>query len=255
MSNKYDQLKLNARFDKESQLWQKLYQPEGEKKSSYNNKKYRQRYVLEMLGPGAGKALDLGCGAGSFFEHLEGLGYEVVGLDSSEEMVKIASAQASSLKNSRAVLGNVLNLPFESNTFNGLIAVGLLEYLPNDEDFLRIVRSALRPGGRAVVTLRNSLCLERKLWHFYRKIGLDVNKADYFYREHNPKKFKKILESFGFKNIKVRYCHFYPLAWPLSRFFPALNNFLAHKMEKHFSGRAISFLGSTVIVSFEAPKE
>lgn len=253
MSTQYDQLKLNDRFDKESQHWQKLYQPTGAKKFSYNNKKYRQQYVLEMLGRGSGKVLDLGCGTGSFFAHLEKLGYEVVGLDSSPEMVKLASAVANTLKHSQAVRGDVLNLPFENNAFSALIAVGLLEYLPDDQNFLKIIRRVLKPGGKAVITLRNSLCSERRLWKLYRKFGLVVNKTDYFYREHNPSHFKSLLELLGFKNIEIRFCHFYPLIWPLSRFFPSLNNFLAHKMEKYFSKSAVNFLGSTCLVLFEAP--
>lgn len=253
MSTAYDQRKLDSRFDRESTHWQKLYQTTGAKKFSYNNKKYRQQYVLRMLGPGTGKVLDLGCGAGSFFEQLEGLGYAVVGLDSSPEMVKLASSVAATLSNSQAVRGDVLHLPFARHIFDALIAVGLLEYLPDDETFLKIIQTMLKPGGRAVVTLRNSLCLERKLWKLYGKCGLTVNKADYFYREHNPKHFKRLLESLGFSNVQITFCHFYPLPWPVSRLFPAFNNFLGHKMERYFSHSGINFLGSTCIVSFEKP--
>ncbi|OIO06493.1 hypothetical protein COX67_02185 [Candidatus Falkowbacteria bacterium CG_4_10_14_0_2_um_filter_36_22] len=253
MIDNYDPQKLKGRFDKESIHWQKLYQQNDNKDRIYNNKKYRQQYVLEILGPGSGKVLDLGCGAGSFFEHLEGLGYEVTGVDFSPEMVKLAASAAGNLKRSRAVQGDVLNLPFESRTFDALIAVGLLEYLPNDESFLKIVGNFVKPGGKIIVTLRNSLCAERKLWKFYQKLGINVNKADYFYREHNPAHFKLFLESLGFKNINIRFCHFYPMPWPLSSFFSSLNNYLAHKMERRFSNSENKFLGSTCIVKFEVP--
>ncbi|MFA4941253.1 MAG: class I SAM-dependent methyltransferase [Patescibacteria group bacterium] len=254
MSTKYDQNKLDSRFNKESRQWQQLYLQAGEKKFSYNNKKYRQQYVLGMLGKGEGKVLDLGCGAGSYFEFLEVLGYEVTGLDSSEEMVKIASDFVRTLHRSQVIKGNVLEIPFEDNTFSAVIAVGLLEYLPDDREFLEVIRKVLKPGGKAVVTLRNSLCLERKLWKFYRRFGLDVNKADYFYREHSPRKLKKLIESMGFEDIQIKFCHFYPLMWPLSRLFFSFNNFLAHKMEKYFSGSFIDFLGSTFIISFRKSK-
>lgn len=240
--------KLNERFDHEAPAWHKLYDPVDP--SIYNNKQYRRKYVLEMLGSGSGTVLDFGCGAGGYFEVLEKLGYHVVGLDSAPQMVKTATNVASSLKNTKVLQGDVLHPPFEKHTFDALIAVGLLEYLPNDQNFLRVVKELVKPGGKIVVTLRNSRCFERRLWKLYLKFGINVGNIDYFYRDHDAQSFTALLKAHGFKDVQVRYCHFYPVPWPIHRLIPSINTFLSHKMERYFSQSKINFLGSTMIVSF-----
>lgn len=250
----YKQEKLNERFDKESLDWHNLYNTNFDNKNSYNNKKYRQKYVLEMLGKGSGKLLDIGCGTGSYFEYLERLGYEVVGVDSSIEMYKIASSVARNLDKCNVIHGDIFNLDLPTNEYDALIAVGLIEYFPDDKTFINLVKKVLKPGGKAVITFRNSLCIERKLWKFYSKLGIKISKNEYFYREHNPTKFITFLKSVGMSNIKIRYCHFYPLPWPISRLLSNINSYLSHKMEKYFSKSNIRFLASTFIISFETPK-
>ncbi|MDD5031498.1 MAG: class I SAM-dependent methyltransferase [Patescibacteria group bacterium] len=253
MRKKYDQNILNTRFDKESGSWKKLYETDKSSLFKYNNKKYRQQYALEMIGEGSGLILDLGCGSGSFFELLGKLGYRVVGLDSSSGMVELAAAEARRLNNGLVIRGNALKLPFADSAFNALLAVGLLEYFPADEDFLEKIKKIMKPGAKIVITLRNALCFERKLWKFYGKIGLNKFQADYYYREHNPIKFESLLKSMGFQNIQRRFCHFYPFPWPISKLAGPLNSFFANKMEKWFSESFINFLGSTYLVSFTAP--
>jgi SAM-dependent methyltransferase len=251
MKKEFSQERLNSRFDLESKNWKDLYKDNISNKLSYNNKLYRQKYVLEMLGEGSGRVLDLGCGAGSYFEYLEKLGFEVVGVDSSKEMIKLASQVAVNLKNSKAVHGDIMDLPFQDQKYDAIIAIGLIEYLPDDISFFEIVKKLLKPGGKAVITFRNKLCLERRLWKLYQKFGLRISKIEYFYREHNPADIIILLNVLGMKNINIRYCHFYPLPWPFSRLLNFINNYFAHKMEKYFSTSSISFLASTFIVSFE----
>lgn len=47
--------------------------------------------ILKENGIRDGLVLDLGCGTGSMTELLAGLGYDMIGVDNSEEMLEIAS--------------------------------------------------------------------------------------------------------------------------------------------------------------------
>ena len=53
----------------------------------------------------------------------------------------------------RAVRGDVLDLPFDADTFDRVIAAEVLEHIPDDRAAMREITRVLRPGGLAVVTV------------------------------------------------------------------------------------------------------
>lgn len=73
--------------------------------------------------PEGGKILSLGCGTGQYEEAVfDGKG--VVGLDRSEEMLRIAEGRME-----ECVHGDMLNLPFEDGIFNGVYFVQSLHHV------------------------------------------------------------------------------------------------------------------------------
>lgn len=262
--SQFAQERLDLRFDREAHSWKHTYATElndSHSWSRYPTKLYRKRYVLEMVGrprerhsssPRAPRVLDLGCGPGGFMRDLVVLGYDVTGVDASREMVTLAMEAAKSmLPRPSVVRGDALKLPFAGETFDVVISVGLLEYLPDDGDLLEEIRRVLRPGGQCVFTLRNAQCIERRLWRLYGHIGLMRYPPDYYFREHQVSHFQAVAEQSGFETVETRYCHFYPLPWPASRWLRRLNNFLSHPMERLLSRRQIPFLGSTIILGLQ----
>jgi SAM-dependent methyltransferase len=245
------QKKIEQRFDRESSAWRDLYRRSGRNPFAYFDKLYRRRYVLEMLGAGDGRALDLGCGAGEYFGDLKRAGFSVVGMDFSAKMAALAAAaDGGSARVARAEAGR---LPFRPHSFRALIAVGLIEYLPGDDGALREILRILAPGARVVVTLRNKRCLERRWWDALARRGWMRRPATGFYREHDLASFRERIERLGFEGFSFRFCHFYPLPWPLSKLLAPANNLLAHLWERLFSRSRISWLGSTIVCSFRVP--
>ena len=243
---------LKQRFDQEAGTWRDQYRA-ALMEGPYNAKLFRREYVLELLGPGGGVCLDLGCGAGPFLEPLSRLGWRPAAFDFAPNMVALAGEEALSLGAPGAVRGDCTALPFASESAGGIISVGLIEYLPEDGAFLRECLRVLKPGGKCVVTLRNQNCLERRLWGLYKKLGVEVVDTNYFFREHTLAKFREEALTAGFEVSGHRLCHFYPLTWPLPRFLPGANGRLARVMESMLSASNMDRLASTLVVALQKP--
>lgn len=90
-----------------------------------------------------GKILDNGCGVGILSEYLPDS--DIVGLDASPEMVKLAKGRMS-----RVVEGSSDNLPFEDNVFDAVFCRALLHHLENPEKGVSEIERVLNGGGQAI---------------------------------------------------------------------------------------------------------
>jgi len=79
-------------------------------------------------------------------------GWDVVGIDAAPRMVELARERIPSAK---LEVARAEELPFADASFDVVVAVGVLEY-GDLEASLRELARVLRPGGRAVLGLRNS---------------------------------------------------------------------------------------------------
>lgn len=92
--------------------------------------------IRRFLGPGRGRCLDLGCGTGVAIPELTRLGWTVVGVDVSEEMLSRARVFGAELHRAPAEA-----LPFEDESFDAAVSL----WLHTDvDDFPAILREAAR---------------------------------------------------------------------------------------------------------------
>jgi ubiquinone/menaquinone biosynthesis C-methylase UbiE len=105
--------------------------------------------IRELLGRGPGRCLDLGCGTGVFVPLLDELGWTVVGVDLSEDQLRVARDRVGDLTEA-LVQADARSLPFEDESFDSVTAA--LVYTDFDRYDLALVEVArvLRPGGRFV---------------------------------------------------------------------------------------------------------
>ena len=112
--------------------------------------------VLKL--PKEAKILDIGCGAGNHLEQLINYGFNVAGVEPSENMRKYAQSK---LPKGIVINGSVLNLPFKDNSFDFVYTIEVFRYLNNEDNlsgFKEILR-VLKPGGSFFGTFLNLYAL------------------------------------------------------------------------------------------------
>jgi predicted dehydrogenase/SAM-dependent methyltransferase len=108
--------------------------------------------ALDVDVPHGAAVADLGCSSGHMLEELAARfpHAQLVGVD----VVARALARAHARVPSAALfLASVTELPFADATLDGVVALNLLEHLPDDEAALAEIRRVLAPGARAVVVV------------------------------------------------------------------------------------------------------
>lgn len=115
---------------------------------------FLDRYLDEE---GSGKSLlDVGCGTGHHLMELRTRGYDVAGVDASDGMLAHARANNPQARIEKA---KSEHLPFDSGTFDYVLCIEVLRYLPDPQPTLNEILRVLKPGGTALVTAAPALSL------------------------------------------------------------------------------------------------
>lgn len=101
---------------------------------------------IEKHIPKASYVLDIGCGSGYSSNKLYEKGYEVTGVDISENMIELAkqSPKANSITFRQA---DVNHLPFKHDTFDAMIGINVLEWTNIPAHALQEMTKALKKDG------------------------------------------------------------------------------------------------------------
>ena len=100
-----------------------------------------------------GPVADLGCGPGAHALALARRGYDVVGLDGSPRMVEVARTRAArdAIDAAFDVHDVSAPLPFADASLGGVLAILVLQHLPDPAAFIAEIRRCLRAGAHALV--------------------------------------------------------------------------------------------------------
>jgi demethylmenaquinone methyltransferase / 2-methoxy-6-polyprenyl-1,4-benzoquinol methylase len=109
-----------------------------------------KRWLLERSGVRRGsRVLDVGCGTCVLEESLEPLGCEVVGVDLTEEMVRIGRSKGLGSSGS-LVVGDAQRLPFSGSSFDSVLSCYVPKYCAMELLVPELSR-VTRAGGRLVM--------------------------------------------------------------------------------------------------------
>src|SRR5262245_20899468 len=119
----------------------------------------RKNTAVEQLSsrvPAGGRILDAGCGAGLAALDLAKRGYFVHGVDVAAKMLDLArrNLTENGIPANRFELscGDVAGLGLAAGSFDGVAALGFLQYQPEERLALRELHRLLKPGGVIVIT-------------------------------------------------------------------------------------------------------
>ena len=165
--------------------------------------------VLEWLSPRAGeRILDLGCGDGAVTAALRDMGADVVGVDTSEQL--LAAARARGL-DARAMDGQALEFASE---FDAVFSNAALHWMTRPEAVIDGVHRALRNGGRFVAEFGghgNVAVIVTAMRATARRIGGEPALAGPWFFP-TPEVYGEMLEKAGFE---VRRIGLFPRPTPL----------------------------------------
>ncbi|MCX8095698.1 MAG: methyltransferase domain-containing protein [Caldisericia bacterium] len=190
-----------------------------------------KRAIENLIEKGEGKlALDLGIGTGLFTQILRDKGYKVIGIDISEEMLKIAKLRGFE------VIKHDFNepLPFENNYFDLVFSMTSIEFLKDPRKLFNETRRVLKENGLFLLITLNSL----SFWAIKRRIEGIFNKNNLFNKAkfYSPNSLKNFFRN-GWEILKCESKTFIP---PWNPIFP---NF----WEKFFS-KIFPFSGAISII-------
>jgi ubiquinone/menaquinone biosynthesis C-methylase UbiE len=93
------------------------------------------------------RILDLGCGNGRNSVFLAEQAFQVVGIDFSVNMLKIATQKSIEIKNENRptfIQADIMELPFRSSTFDAALFIAALHHIPNESYRLRAMEELYR---------------------------------------------------------------------------------------------------------------
>jgi len=98
--------------------------------------------------------LDVGCGTGILFDHVDDRAHGIVGLDFSKKTLLQAKERIrkESLRNVYLIRADADNMPFHNEIFNTVFAVTILQNTPNPSETLAEIKRVVRDDAFFMIT-------------------------------------------------------------------------------------------------------
>ncbi len=115
----------------------------------------RTRWIDARLALRPAALLDVGCGGGLAAEALTKAGHDVLGLDASREAIAVAVSHAQSQGLATRYQAGLAADLLGVETFDAVVALEVIEHVPDQPGFVKTLAGLLRPGGTVFVSTLN----------------------------------------------------------------------------------------------------
>lgn len=249
--------KVTQHFDVSSVAYGQAY---GEESTVSHFFKRRQQTIMSLLKQlKRGKILDVGCGPGMMVEFCVREGYSYTGIDISPRMIELCRKKFIQLEAAEFLVGKLQALPFADASFDVLLCMGALEYVPIEEDGIAIKEMAriIKPGGVLIISFLNQ---NSPYWFWHQQIrsgycrlkevikGQKVEEPPIrMFIERNR---RQVLECNHFTVRDTIYVGFNVFLWPLDKFLSRAAVWSAERIEGLSRG-PLRLLGTAFIIKAE----
>ena len=162
------------------------------------------------------KLLDVGCGNGRLLDFFKDQPIDYTGLDNNKKLLAIAR-KTRKQENKKIIFkyGDILKLPFPTNTFDTVWCIAVLHHIPTEELQLKALKEMLRVlkhKGKLMLTVWNLWQLkylkyiDEKTHDSFIPWGADKKTTRYYHAFTSPE-MRKLLKKSGFelkKEIKLK---------------------------------------------------
>lgn len=124
--------------------------------------------VTNVIEPSNGRILDIGCADGVFTNEIlkKSKAKEIIAIDVLNESLNWARVHWAEEQRIKFMVGDAHNLRFDSNSFDAVFALEVLEHVYKPLDVLTEIKRVLKKGGYAVFLVPSDSLLFRVLWEF-----------------------------------------------------------------------------------------
>ncbi|MDO9565364.1 MAG: class I SAM-dependent methyltransferase [Candidatus Desulfaltia sp.] len=188
-----------------------------------------------------GRVIDIGCGRGYFLHTCRLFGYDVEGVDISDDA---ASYIINELK-IPVKIGSVDKIDFENASIDVITMWHFLEHTTNPRDYLKKIRGWLKPDGLLVIDVPNYEGTDaQKTWAEWQGWQLP-----YHLYHFTPYTLESMLAKHGFKSISTKDYHSEYIKNTLKQI-PVISLF-SRLIAKRYSGTSFAVFGKKNTLKFE----
>jgi ubiquinone/menaquinone biosynthesis C-methylase UbiE len=208
-------------FESAAAYWKNVYSGDRLLSAIYRDRYGTALEWVKQLGlDRSARILEIGCGAGLITIALAQNGYSVDAVDSTMAMIQLTRKDVAGQNLQERVwtyAADVHALPFETERFDLVIAIGVIPWLHSEDVALQEMRRVLKPGGHLLVTADNNARLTRILdpisspisvplrfaaKRILKLCGLWSPKPGLQPKRHYPYEVNRLVRECGFANLK-----------------------------------------------------
>ncbi len=230
-------------FNKKSRAYRAEYERETAEGYQF---RVRREKVLALVEDGK-SVVDIASGPGVMVQALRDKGCTVACVDAAPEMIARAKEEFPDVE---AVVGDAYELPFEDSRFDIATAMGLIEYLEDENKFLKEASRILKPNGTLIITFPNYTSPYRAfnrilLWVV--RLFKGPRPGSVTHREYTMSRAVALLSENGFATDYSIYYNFKLIPYPLDRIFHR-TTVLQSKIFEKLDHSILSFIGTGLII-------
>jgi len=227
--------------------------------SNYNFITRRAGTLNLMKGDGEyPMVLDVGCGTGDYSALGPQHNGTYYGVDFSYSMIATARKTNAGNCGERFIVGSGEFLPYRSDTFDLIAAMGFIEYFNEPDGPMGEMRRVLKPGGTLVIqsfkpelvgrlTSKLTKPFAGKSDNAQPAKGMLEKPDTWVDLKYDQREFDELMSRNGFERTGFCFNHFFVLPGPLRRKFPSL-----HVKLSEFIGRVAPTLFGSLAVNYIA---